>query len=117
MTRHTDHADIMSEIFSSELCSQTETVRSLKKFLLKLYITESMTILVTFCGKVIIIFHRSFLHCRKVCLSGCSSDDKCDMIRRTCSCAESLHFLYQEWNESFLIQNSLCFLIKICFVG
>ena len=47
MARKTDDADVVSHVFSAELSAKTNLVRLLKKLILKLYVTESASCLVT----------------------------------------------------------------------
>ena len=49
VTRHTDHADIVSEIFAAELRAETDALSGLEQFLLKLHIAESAAEFIAGC--------------------------------------------------------------------
>ncbi len=117
MTRHTDNAYVVCEIFAAELCTETETVCRFEKFLLKLDIAEGVPVFITLGGKIVIIFYRSFLDRGKVSFGRCAADHESDMIWRARGCAESLHLLDKERHKCLLVEDSLCFLIEIGLVG
>ena len=57
VARQTDHADVVCEVFASELCSETDALRSLKKFLLQLHVAECAAVFVAGGGEVVVILH------------------------------------------------------------
>ena len=68
MTWQTDHADIMSQVLSSELCTQSDLMCLEQQFLLKIDITEGTTGLVA-CGRqVVVVLDGSELHGEQVLL-------------------------------------------------
>src|SRR5438128_6666037 len=62
------------------------------------------------------ITRRRKLHSLEAGLSGSSTDDKDEMVRRAAGRAESLHFFSQEFFQTRGIEESFCFLIKRSFV-
>ena len=118
MTWEANNADIVCKILTTELCSKTNLVCFLEKLLLKVNITECTTCLVTCCWEVIVILDRSKLNCEEVLLSRCSTNDECDMIRRTSSSTEVLHLLNEEWEKCTLVLDCcLCHWVEVCLVG
>ena len=107
----TDNAYIMSIIFTSELCTQTNLMRFFKNFLFQFDITESTSVLITRSRKIVVIMSRSKFHRQKILLGRSSANDKCDMIRRTSCRTQCLHLLNQERNQCFRIQD--CFRLLI----
>lgn len=116
MTRHTDHADIVSEILTAELSAEADIVGSFEELLLEFDIAESMTILIALSWEIVIILDRSLLDSGEVGFSRRTTDDESDMIGRTSGSAESLHLLDKERHESFLIEDSLSLLIEISLI-
>ncbi len=117
VARHADHADVVSEILAAELCAETQAMGCLEKFFLEFDVTEGMSILISLCGKVVIIFYGGFLHCGKVGFGRSASDHERDVVGRTGGRAEGLHLLDEERHECLPVEDSFGFLIKICLVG
>ena len=89
----------------------------IKKFILKINVSESTTCFVTCCRKIIVILDRSQLNCKKIFFSRCSTYYECNMIRRTCCCSKTLHLLNKEWQKSSLVLYcSLCHRVEVCLV-
>ena len=103
MTRQTDHTDIVSQILTTELCTETNLLSLDDQLLLQIDITEGTTSLITSGGQTVIELDRSELHGQQVLLSRRTTDHKGNMIRRTSSCTQTLHLLYQEGNQGALV--------------
>ena len=106
MTRHTDHTDIVGEILTAELSSESDIVGGVEEFLLEFDISESVAILIALSGEIVVILHRSLLDSGEVGFGRSAADDESDMIGRTSGSAESL-----------LIKDSLSLLIEISLIG
>ena len=117
MTRHTDHTDIVGEILTAELSSESYIVGGVEEFLLEFDISESVAILIALSGEIVVILHRSLLDSGEVGFGRSTADDESDMIGRTSGSAESLHLLDKERHESLLIKDSLSLLIEISLIG
>ena len=83
VARQADDTDIMCQILSSELCTQTDIVYFSQHFFFQFYIPESAAILVTGRWQFIIIMCRSQLHRQQVLFGRSTADNHCNMIRRT----------------------------------
>lgn len=117
MTRHTDHTDIVGEILTAELSSESYIVGGVEEFLLEFDISESVAILIALSGEIVVILHRGLLDSGEVGFGRSTADDESDMIGRTSGSAESLHLLDKERHESLLIKDSLSLLIEISLIG
>ena len=106
VARQTDYADIVSEILTAKLCTQTNLVSLFEKLVLQVDVTEGTTGLITCCRQLVVVLDRSQLHGKKVLLSRSTTDNEGDMVRRTCSCTQTLHLLYEEWEQCTLILDS-----------
>ena len=69
MTRQTDHADIVSQILTTELGTQSNLLGLLDELLLQVNIAEGATSLITRCGQTVIELDRSQLHGQQILLS------------------------------------------------
>ena len=83
VTRQTNDTDIMSQIFTAELCTEANPMSFFQHFFLKFYITEGTSIFVTRSGQLIIIMSRSQLYRQQVLLSRSTANDESDVVRRT----------------------------------
>ena len=117
MTRQADDAYIMCIILTAELSTETDTMCFFQHLFFQFYIAESTSVLISGSRQIIIKTSRSQFHSQQVLFSRCTTDYKCNVVRRTSSCTQSLHFLNQERNQSSRIQDSLGFLIQISLVG
>ena len=117
VTRQTNDTDIMSQIFTAELCTEANPMSFFQHFFFKFYITEGTSVFVTRSGQLIIIMSRSQLHRQQVLLSRSTANDESDVVRRTSSCTQRLHFLNEERNQSAGIQDCFCFLIQVSLIG
>ena len=68
MAWKTDDADIVSEIFSAELCTETDLVCLFKYLFLKFHITESASGFITCRRQCIIIMCGSEFHGEEILL-------------------------------------------------
>ena len=68
MTRQTDDTNVVSQILTTELGTQTNLLSFLDEFLLEIDIAESATCLVTSRRQTIVILNRSKLHRQQVLL-------------------------------------------------
>ena len=118
MTRQTDHTDVVSQILTTKLSTQTDLLSLNNQFLLEVDVTESSTGLITGGRQTIIELDRSQLHSEQVLLGRSTTNHEGDMIRRTSSCTPTLHLLYQEGDERTLIlDGSLGHRIEVGLVG
>ena len=117
VTRQTDNTNIVCIILTTELCTQTDTVSFFQNLFFKFQVTESTSVFITSSRQIIVIMSRCKFNSQQVLFSRSTANDKCDMVRRTSSCTQSLHLFYQERNQSSRIQDSFCFLIQISLVG
>ena len=107
----------MCQIFTAELCTQTDLVSFFQYLFFQFDITESTAKFISRSRQIIVEVSRRQFHCQQVLLSRSTADHKSDMIRRTSGSSQSLHFFHQERNQCTRVQNCFCFLIQICFVG
>ena len=87
MTRQTDDADVVSKIFAAELSAETEFLRGFFEFGFEFDVADGVAEFVTFGGKGVVIFNRSFLYCFEILFSLCTADHKSDVVGGTSSCA------------------------------
>ena len=85
MTRQTDHTDIVSQVLTTKLCTETNLLSLDDQFLLQIHITEGTTSLITSGGQTVIELDRSELHGQQVLLCRSTTDHKGNVIRRTSS--------------------------------
>ena len=62
MTGQTDHTDIVSQILTTKLSTQTNLMSLFQEFLLEIDIAEGTTCLIACRGQTIVILDRSQLH-------------------------------------------------------
>ena len=62
MTRQADHTDIMGEIFTAELGTETELTGGFQQLLLQLTVAEGASQLITGIRQIVIIFGRCQFH-------------------------------------------------------
>ena len=103
MTWQTDHTDIVSQVLTTELRTETNLLSLLNQFLLQVNITESTPRLITGCGQTIIELNRSEFHGQQVLLSRSATNHKGNMVWRTSGSTQTLHLLYQERNQGALV--------------
>ena len=85
MTRQTDHADIVSQVLTTKLSTQTDLLSFHNQLLLQIHITEGTTRLITCRGQTIIELDRSEFHGQQVLLCRRTTNHKGNVIRRTSS--------------------------------
>ena len=107
----------MRQIFTTELCAQSNLVSFFQHLFFQLNITESTTILISCSRQIIVKVSGSQFHSQQILLGRSTADNESNVIRRTSSCSQSLHLFNQERNQCTGIQNCFCFLIQICFIG
>src|SRR5574344_586160 len=83
VTRQTDDTNIVSKIFTTELCTETNLISLLEKLILKFDITESTSCSVACCWQVVIVMGRSQFDCQQVLFCRCTADNKSNMVWRT----------------------------------
>ena len=106
MTRQTNHADIVSQVLTTKLSSQANLMSLLQQFLLEVNIAEGATCLVARSRQTIVELDRSEFHSEQVLLGRGSTNHKGDVVWRTSSSTQTLHLLYQEWDECSLVLDS-----------
>ena len=118
MAWQTDHADVVSQVFASELCSESDLVCLLQEFVLQVDVAEGASCLVAGSRQRVVVFYRGELHGEQVLLSRCTADNECDVVWRTSCRSETLHFLHEEWEQCALVlYRGLCHRIEVCLVG
>jgi len=118
MTRQTDDTDVVSQVLTTKLCTQANLVSLIEELVLQVYVTEGTTGLITCCRQFIIVLDGSQLHGEEVLLSRSTTDNECDVVRRTCSCTEALHLLNEEWEEgAFVLDSGLSHRVEVSLVG
>ena len=118
VTRQTDNTYVMRHIFSAELCAKTYFISLLQQLFLQFDIAESTTGSITGCRQTVIVMRRSQFNCQQVLLGTRTTNNDSDMIRRTCGCSKTLHFLYEERNQCARILDArFCLLVEIGLVG
>ncbi len=105
MTRQTDHTDVVSQILTTKLGTQTDLLSLLEEFLLEIDITEGTTCLITCRRQTIVELDGSQFDGEEVLLSRCTANHEGNVIGRTGSCAEALHLLHEERDERTLVLN------------
>ncbi|SAC80215.1 Uncharacterised protein [Enterobacter cloacae] len=56
MTRKTDHAHVVSEVFAAKLRAEAQVTRFFQQLLLKLHVAERLTMFVTFGRQAVVVF-------------------------------------------------------------
>ena len=88
MTRQTNHTDIVSQILTTELGTQANLMSLLQEFLFEVDIAEGTTSLVACGGQTVVELDGSQLHGQQVLLGRSTTNDECDVIRRTSCCTQ-----------------------------
>ena len=118
MTGQTDDTDVVSQVLTTKLCTQANLVSLIEELVLQVDVAESTAGLITCCRQLIIVLDRSQLHGKEVLLGRSTTDNECDVVRRTCCCAEALHLLYEEWEEgAFVLDSSFGHRVEVGLVG
>ena len=89
----------------------SQSYKLLPILVFQFHIAESTPVFITGSRQLVIIVSRSQLNSQQVLLCRCTTDYKCNMIRRTSSRTQSLHFFNKERNQCSRIQYSFRFLI------
>ncbi len=118
MAGQTDHTNVVCQILTTELSTQTNLLSLLQQFLLQVDIAEGTTCLVA-CGRqTVIILDRTQLHSQQVLLGTGTTNNEADVIRRTSSCSQMLHLLNQPRQQGLLVLNQrLRHGIEVSLVG
>ncbi|SBF33688.1 Uncharacterised protein [Klebsiella variicola] len=116
MTRQTDHADIVGEVFPAELRAEAKVLRFQQQFLLQLHIAERLAMLVTFGRQAIVVFGGGQLHGFQRRFRRSPADHKGDMVRRTSGGPEGAHLLNQIVFQLRRGDQRFGFLVQIGFV-
>ena len=69
MTRQTDHTDIVSQVLTTELSTQTNFLSLLDELLLQIYIAEGTTSLIASCRQTIVELDAGQLNSQQVLFS------------------------------------------------
>ena len=69
MARKANHPDVMSQVFTAELCTESYLMSLIKQLLLQVYITESTAGLIACCRQIVIILNASQLNCEQILFS------------------------------------------------
>ena len=95
MTWQANHADVMSEVFTTKLRTQTKILRFDQQFFFQFHIAERLTVLIPFRWQFIIVFRGSQFHRFKVRFCRSSTNNERNMIRRTGRRTQRAHLLNQ----------------------
>ena len=118
VTRQANHANIVSQIFATELCAQTYLICLLKQLVFEVDIAECTAGFVAGGRQIVVVLNAGKLHCEQILFSRSAANHKCDVIRRTSCSAQSLHLFNQERKQSALVLNSsLGHRVEISLVG
>ena len=118
MSRQAYHADVVCKILTAKLRTQSNFVSLIEQKLLQFHIAEGASRFVAGCRQRVVIVSRSQFYGEKVLFGTRTTDNKSDVIRRTSSRSQALHLIDEERNErTRVLQQSLCLLIEICFIG
>ncbi len=117
VARQTNHADVVSQILTTELCTESNLVSLVEELVLQVDVAERATGLVACSRQRVVIFYRSELHGEQVLLSRRAADNESNMIRRTSGSTQRLHLLNEERQQSALVlDSSLCHRIEVSLV-
>ena len=95
MTRQANHADVVSEVFTTKLRAQSKILRFDQQFFFQRHIAERLTVLIPFRWQFVIVFSGSQFHRFKVSFRRRSANNERNMIRRTRRRTQRAHFLNQ----------------------
>ena len=95
VTRQADHADVVSEVFTAKLRTQTKILRFDQQFFFQFHIAERLSVLIPFRWQFIIVFSGSQFHRFKVRFCRSSTNNERNMIRRTGRRTQRAHLLNQ----------------------
>ena len=113
----TDHANVVSHVFTAELSAQADVLCSFKQRFFEFEVTESTARFVTRGGEVVVEVRRSQLHRQHGLFSRSAADHESDVIGRAGSRTQSLHLFDEVGHECLRIQNGFCFLEEVALVG
>ena len=106
MTRQTNYADVVSQVFSTELCTQANFVCFVQQLLFKVNVAEGTSCFVASSGQVVVVLNRGQLNSEQILFSTCATNNKCNVVGRTSGSTQALHLFNQEGEQSTLILNS-----------
>ena len=118
VARQTNHADIVCQVLTAELSSKTNLVSFFEQFVFQVNIAECTSGFVACSRQVIVIFNRSEFNCKQVLLCAGTTDNECDVIRRTSCSTQCFHLFYQERKQcAFILDSSLSHRVEVSLVG
>ena len=118
VTWQTNHADIVSYIFATELSTEADIMSFLQQLLLEIHIAEGTACLIARCGQRVVVLDAGQLHRQQVLLSAGATDYEGDVVRRTSSGTQALHLLHEERNQcTFVLDSGLGHRIEIGLIG
>ena len=117
MAREANDTDVEGEVFSSELCSDSNLAGAFEKLGFEFGISEGATVFVAAGGELVVVARRGHLDSFQTGLGGGAANDKGEVIRGARCGAEALHFLDTEFTERLRIEQGLCLLVEEGFVG
>ena len=117
MAREANDTDVEGEVFSSELCSDSNLAGAFEKLGFEFGISEGATVFVAAGGELVVVARRCHLDGLQASLGGGAANDKGEVIRGARCGAEALHFLDTEFTERLRIEQGLCLLVEEGFVG
>lgn len=97
--RKTDDTDVVAEVLASELGANAHLAGHVENLLLELEISEATTVLVASGVHVIEVTGRGELDSLQAGLSGGTTNDDSEVVRRTSGSAESLDLGLKELEE------------------
>ena len=95
VTWQANHADVVSEVFTAKLRTQTKILRFDQQFFFQFHIAERLSVLIPFRWQFIIVFSGSQFHRFKVRFCRSSTNNERNMIRRTGRRTQRAHLLNQ----------------------
>ena len=112
----TDNAYVVCQIFTAELCAESDTVRFFQDLFFQLDVTECSSEFVSGRGQTIVVVGGCQFHGEQVFLGRSPADDECNVIGRTGCRTQCFHFFHQERNECPGVENGFRFLVEVCLI-
>ncbi len=116
VTRQTDHADVVGEVFAAKLRAEAEVLRFHQQLLLQLDVAERLTMFVTFGRQAIVVLGRRQLDGFQGAFRRGAANHKRDVVRRAGRGAEGAHLLHQVVLQLARREQRFGLLIEIGFV-
>mmetsp|Transcript_177363 Transcript_177363/g.568714 ORF Transcript_177363/g.568714 Transcript_177363/m.568714 type:complete len:335 (-) Transcript_177363:634-1638(-) len=112
-----DHAAVVREVLASELCTHLEVLADLQRLGFPIEIPEGAAVLVARGRKEVVIPRACQLHGLEAHLGRGASDDQRNVVRGASARAQGLHLFLDECLQLLRVEQSLCLLVQVRFVG